>query len=134
MVWVSSIQKYLFWCNEWYLFKNHQKCHLGRLKQIFCKHPQTLGFLAHFKTEKKRKYIFPLFIMVGPEGLEPPTRPLWAASSNQLSYRPTHETVYIVSKKNEKSSFFYKIAQTNLKYQSVCILISALMEVLQYLI
>ena len=35
--------------------------------------------------------------MVGPEGLEPPTTPLWAVRSNQLNYGP------IVLKENAKS-------------------------------
>lgn len=36
--------------------------------------------------------------MVGPEGLEPPTYPLWADSSNQLSYRPFKKDVRSVYK------------------------------------
>ena len=44
--------------------------------------------------------------MVGPEGLEPPTRPLWAASSNQLRYRPT---VFILRVSHKKASFYFLI-------------------------
>ena len=40
------------------------------------RYPQTLGFNPVFKTRKKRKYIFPLFLLVGADGLEPTTDPL----------------------------------------------------------
>lgn len=39
----------------------------------------------HKKTPIKGDFFI---LLVGWEGLEPPTRPLWAASSNQLSYQP----------------------------------------------
>lgn len=49
-----------------------------------------------------------VFIMVGPDGLEPTTRPLWAACSNQLSYGPWRTQENMLKPILSQDNFFNK--------------------------
>ena len=77
------------------------KCH--RVSKIF----RNSGFLL-YRTRKPQKYDNSGVLwnrLVGPDGLEPPTKGLWVPCSNQLSYGPEVSILYPILGRNQAVAF-----------------------------